>query len=162
MRAEHEARGASLASRLVRSAWRAVGILVAIVLGGFGVLNAAAALGHRTERIHKAFPGTVHSVDVSSSGGEIRVIGGEGSATTVDAVVDRGLRRPSHREELQGDRLIIRSEDCGMLAGPFCSVDYTIHVPPGIQVTAASGGGDITVSGVHGNVDLSSSGGVVK
>jgi hypothetical protein len=139
-----------------------VGVLVAVVAVGIGVLNAAAALAHKTERMHRAFPGTVHLVDVSSSGGSIRVVGGEGSETTVDALVDVGLRRPSHREELEGDRLVIRSEDCGILAGALCSVDYTIHVPQGIQVTAASGGGGITVWGVRGNVDLSSSGGEVR
>jgi hypothetical protein len=136
--------------------------LVVVVVVGFGVLNAAAALGHKTERTHRDFPGTVRSVDVSSSGGSIRLIGAQGSETTVESVIDLGLRRPWHREELEGDRLVIRSEDCGILAGALCSVDYTIHVPQGIQITAASGGGDITVSGVRGKVDLSTSGGEVQ
>ena len=162
MSAEHEARGTRLAGRPVRSAWRVVGILVAIVAVGVGVLNAAAALARKTERTHGVFPGTVRSVDISSSGGSIHLIGGEGSETTVDALVDLGLARPSHREELEGDRLVIHSGDCGALAGPFCSVGYTIHVPQGIQVTVTSGGGDITVSGIRGNVDLSSSGGELE
>jgi hypothetical protein len=118
-----------------------VGVLVAVVAVGLGVLNAAAALAHRTERTHRAFPDTVRYVDVSSSEGSIRVIGGGGSGTSVDALVDLGLARPSHREELEGDRLVIHSGDCGALAGPFCSVGYTIHVPQGIQVTVTSGGG---------------------
>ena len=54
---------------------------------------------------------------------------------------------------------MIRSEDCGVLAGSSCSVDYTIHVPQGVHVTATSIRGDITVSGA--NVDLSSSEGDV-
>jgi len=157
--AEHEARGTRLAGRPVRSAWRVVGILVAIVAVGVGVLNAAAALARKTERTHGVFPGTVRSVDISSSGGSIHLIGGEGSETTVDALIGLGLGRPSHREELEGDRLVIRSGDCGVLAGSSCSVDYTIHAPQGVHVTAASSGGDITVSGA--NVDLSSSGGDV-
>jgi hypothetical protein len=148
--------------RKVRSAWRVVGAFTAVVLVGLGALNAAGAIARKTERTHRAFPDTVRAVDIRSSGGNVSVVGGEGPETVVDAVVEFGLQRPGHSEEVQGDRLVVRGGSCGVFAGPYCSVDFTIRVPRGIRVAAGSEGGDIAVSDVHGDVDLSSSGGDVE
>src|SRR5438093_7934760 len=160
---EHGVAAAAAPGPPVRSAWRVAGALVAVAFLAFGVLSAVAALSHRTEHRHTTFPADrVHSIDVRSSGGSIRVIGVEGSETTVDAVVDLGLERPAHSQELQGGRLVIRGESCRLFAGAFCSVDYTMRVPRGVGVMAASSGGDIAVSNVRSSVDLSSSGGDVR
>ena len=106
-----------------------------------------AALSHRTEHRHTTFaPDCVRSVDVRAWGGSIRVIGVEGSQTTVDAVVDLGLERPAHSQELEGGRLVIRGESCRLFGGLFCSVDYTIRVPRGVEVTAATSGEDARIA----------------
>jgi hypothetical protein len=144
----------------VRSAWRVAGALATVALLALGVLSAVAALSHKTEHRHASFPGgSVRSLDIRSFGGSIRLIGVEGSETTVDAVVDLGLERAVGSQQLQDGRLVIRGDSCQLLGGILCSVDYTIRVPRGVDVTATSGGGDIAVSDVKSSVDLSSSGG---
>jgi len=146
-------------SRDTRTTWLVVGGVVALLLA-FGTMAGVGALAHRTERVHRVFPGSVRSVDVRSSGGSVHVVGAAGSEAAVDAVINRGIQRPSNSQTLEGDRLVIRGGSCW----PFfttCGVDYTIRVPHDAGLTAHSTGGDITVSDVHGTMDLSSSGGRV-
>jgi Putative adhesin len=155
----------------VRSAWKVVGAFAVLVLLGIGALKAGGAIARKglptrkTERIHRVFPDTVQSVDVSSSAGDVRVIGGEGPGTVVDAVTEFGSQRPAHSEKVQGDQLVIRGGSCRPLVSSQCSVNFSIRIPRSVPVTAASGGGDIAVSdisNVGGDVDLSSSGGDVQ
>src|SRR3954470_21383828 len=82
----------------VRFAWRVMGVFAAVVLLGVGALSAAVAVAHKIERIHRVFPETVQSVDVRSSGGNVRVVAGEGPETVVDLVIQFGLQHPGHSE----------------------------------------------------------------
>jgi len=150
-----------MGSRNARTTWLVMGGLVALVLLAFGTMFGVGAVAHKTERAHTAFPGPVRSVDVGASGGSVHVVGTAGSEATVDAVINRGIQRPSNSERLEGDRLVIRGGSCMPFFTTFCGVDYTIHVPHDLGLTAHSSGGDITVSDLHGTMDLSSSGGRV-
>jgi hypothetical protein len=141
-----------------RSLWIVAGAVACVALVGMGVTNATDAISRKTERTHRVFPATVRTVDIRSLGGNVTVVGREGPET----VVELGLQRPGHVEEIRGDRLIVRGRPCRALAGSACSVDLTIRVPSGTRIAAASGGGDIAVSDVRGSVDLSSSGGDVE
>lgn len=153
---------ANRASLKNRSVWMVMGGVAAVVLVGIGAINATAVITRKTERTHGVFPATVRIVDIRSSGGNVMVMGREGPETVVDAVVEFGLRRPGHLEEIRGDRLVVRGGSCRMFAGFSCSVDFTIRVPSGTRIAAASGGGDIAVSDVRGDIDLLSSGGDVE
>jgi hypothetical protein len=152
------------ATRRGRVAWRIGGSLFAVLALAFGTANAVGALAHETRHLHRVISSPVRVLDIrAGTGGSITVLGGSGSdgAVTVDMTVNRGLETPSHTEEVQGDRLVIRS-GCLPIVTTFCQVDYVIRAPEGVTVIAHSDGGDVTVSNVHGDLDLASSGGSVK
>jgi hypothetical protein len=146
-----------------RIGWRVAGTVVAVLMLGIGTANAVGALAHDTWRVHRVIATPVTVVDVATSGGSITAVGTAGSAETegvvVDMTVSRGLETPSHSEDVVGDRAVLRSHCVPFVGYTFCQVDYVIHVPDGVAVVAHSDGGDVAVSDVHGDVDISSSGG---
>jgi hypothetical protein len=152
-----------------RTAWRIAGTLSAVLTLIFGTANVVAALAHdtwhvhRTIQLHRSIAAPVRVVDVESSGGSISVLGVSSSSdgVSVDMTVSRGLETPTHTEMVEGDRLVIRNH-CGWAISSWCQIDYVLHVPSGVSVIAHSDGGDVTASNVHGDVELTSSGGAVN
>lgn len=149
-----------MAGERSRMAWRAAGSLFAIAALVFGTANVVSALAHQVSRLHRDFAGPVRVIDVhAETGGTISVVGEEGAeGVSLDMVLSRGLEAPSHTEVVDGDRLVVRSR-CFPVLNSFCQVDYTIRVPRDVAVRADSGGGNVRVSGVRGDLDLTASGG---
>ncbi len=146
-----------------RTAWRIAGSVLAVLMLAFGTANAVGALAHDTTRVHRVVTDAVKLVDVDTpTGGSIRVVGRDAAGpVTIDMTVSRGLETPSHSETVEGDRLVVRSR-CLWVVSAFCQVDYVIRIPTGVSVIARSDGGDVSVSNVHGTLDLGSDGGKVS
>jgi hypothetical protein len=153
------------AARRGRTAWRVGGSLFAVLMLAFGTANAVGAMAHETHHLHRVISSAVRVLDVDAgTGGSVTVLGGDSGrdgVVTIDMTLSRGLESPSHTETVQGDRLAVRS-GCLPIVTAFCQVDYVIRVPEGVSVIAHSDGGDVTVSNVRGDLDLTSSGGSVE
>ncbi|MEW6060034.1 MAG: DUF4097 family beta strand repeat-containing protein [Actinomycetota bacterium] len=140
------------------------GSLFAVLMLAWGTATAVGALAHETTHLRRVISSPVQTIEVDGgTRGSITVLGasGDDSEVTIDMTLNRGLETPSHSETVEGDRLVLRSH-CFPLVNIFCQVDYVIRVPEGVSVIAHTDGGDITISNVHGDLDLSSCGGTVE
>ncbi len=147
-----------------RIAWRIAGTVVAALILVFGTGNAIGALARDTWRLHRTIPAGVRAIDVETQVGSITVLGASdtvGQGVDVEMGVSRGLHAPSHSETVIGDRLVLRS-GCAWFVSAWCYVDYVITVPEGVSVVARSDSGDVSVSNVHGDLELSSSSGEIE
>jgi hypothetical protein len=147
-----------------RIAWRIAGAALTAFMLVYGTANAVGALARDAWRLHRTIPAGVRAVDVETQVGSITVLGapdGAGPGVDVEMEVSRGLHAPSHSETLVGDRLVLRS-GCAWFVSSWCSIDYVITVPEGVSVVARSDSGDVSVSNVHGDIQLSSSSGWIE
>jgi hypothetical protein len=94
--------------------------------------------------------------------GWVQVTAGPVDSISIERTVERGLRAPAVSAAVTsaGDELVL-SGDCPAVVSSWCSVDYTVVVPPDTEVIVDSGSGSITVIGVQGDVTASSSAGSV-
>jgi DUF4097 and DUF4098 domain-containing protein YvlB len=146
--------------RAGRTAWLIGGSLFSIATLGWGTLNAVELLAHERTHSHLDVPASVRTVDLRGGDGSVRIDGTDGPAG-VDVSVSNGLQAASHSEQVEGDRLVIRSS-CPAFLNTWCSVNYVIRVPRSVVVTAHSSNGSITVAGIDGDLDVSTADGGVR
>ena len=147
-----------------RKRWRLrtkvlIGVGTALAVGGaIGVLDCAVSeTQHETRLFHQQ----VTALDADLSSGSLRVVGSDTSDVTVEMTLHSGVRSPSHSETVVNGRLLLRSAcDFGFMTDN-CSVDYVIHAPAGVAVTAHGDGGNIDLVSMTGDADVSVNGGRV-
>jgi len=147
-----------------RKRWRLrtkvlIGVGTALAVGGaIGVLDCAVSeTQHETRLFHQQ----VTALDADLSSGSLRVVGSDTSDVTVEMTLHSGVRSPSHSETVVSGRLLLRSAcDFGFMTDN-CSVDYVIHAPAGVAVTAHGDGGNIDLVSMTGDADVSVNGGRV-
>jgi len=130
-----------------------------VVVGGIGVLDYAVS---ETQHETRVFHEQVTALDTDLSSGSLRVVGGDTSDVTVEMTVHSGVQSPSHSETVVNGRLLLRSAcDFGFTTDN-CSVDYVIHAPAGVAVSAHGDGGNIDLVSMAGDADVSVNGGRVR
>jgi hypothetical protein len=145
----------------VRWAWRVGGGLVAVVVLGFGLLQAVAQLAHEEETVVRHLDGAgLRQLDVHNSAGSVHVVGTSGDEVTVRARVSHGLRATQQSVDVDGDRLELRGS-CPILGSNFCGVTYTVEVPERMAVRIRADN-RISVSDVTGDVDASTDNGRIE
>ena len=78
---------------------------------------------------------------VEQGPGSVQLVGTDGDAVTGTVRGRGGLRRPTHRETVEGDTLVLHSA-CPSLLTVTCDVTYHLDIPHGLAVDVdASGGG---------------------
>ena len=116
---------------------------------------------HTTVTRTVTVPQLVTSVDVQSYGAPVQVTAGPVRRVRVTETItysrQRGAGPPAVRQSVSGGRLTLDDPVCQVAN---CSVSFTVIVPAGVTVAAASQGGPVTVSGIAG-ADLDSGGGPV-
>jgi hypothetical protein len=145
----------------ISRAWFIGGSLFSVVLLAFGVMQGVGLLAHQRHHNHTVVTSPVQSVDISSGGGSVAVVGTTGRNVVVDAAVSEGLFAATNEVTVQGGRLVVRSS-CPPMFNPFCKVDYTIHMPQSLPLRIHSDGGGIRVDRAGGDLDLTASGGGVR
>jgi hypothetical protein len=169
-----------LDGRAVRLLWLGLGSLAAVVGLGFGTLEAASVVAHEehTEVVEVDAVG-LDSVAVDNDAGSVTIVGVErAESVKVRARISEGLRATGHEVDESDGVLSVRGT-CPIFGSDWCSVDYTIEVPPemyvdaraadGLSVTDQRGGlsahssqssvelvrvgGDITVSASQGRIE---------
>jgi hypothetical protein len=147
-----------------RWVWALSGLVtaVAIAVPGTQLITWAGAPWHgpqsaspehvRTRTV--TIPEPVTSLDVQSYGDSVQVRTGLVRRVQVTETIsyDSGWDRPpAVTQSVTGRHLTLADPAC---ANSNCDVVFSVTVPPGVTVTAATQGGDATVSGVAGaNVD---------
>jgi hypothetical protein len=144
-----------------RSAWLIGGSVFAVIALAYGLTVVIDLLSFGRSHFEQTFAEPITTLEIDSDGGSVRVEGTTGNETVVLASLRRGLRAPTHRESLVGDRLVLDS-DCPAFFTSFCGVSYTVRVPAHVAVIVTSSGGGVRVSDLSGSVDISSSGGGVR
>jgi hypothetical protein len=144
-----------------RIAWIVVGGLLAVAALGWGTFSVVGVLAHeeRTERTVIPSAGIV-SIVVVNDDGSVRIEAGTGGEIIVSSRISEGLQSPSTSMQVLDGRLVLRSS-CPSFGSIWCSVDRTVAVPPGIDVTVESDDGRVAVVGPVGAVDVSSNHGSV-
>jgi hypothetical protein len=149
-------------SRRVRTAWKAAASIAAVAVLLWGASTAVTQLAHeeRTTTTELDAAG-ITTLDVAIDSGSLTVVGTEGDRIVVTARISDGLRSTSERQEVDGDRLVLRG-GCPAFLSNFCNVDYTVEVPERIAVKARLDNDGARATGVRGDLDLRSDNGRIE
>lgn len=144
-----------------RSAWIVAGSLFCVLSLAYGVFAVVDLLAFGRDHFQRTFTDTVTTIEIRNGAGSVRVEGTTGDDVAIDASIRRGLRKPSHREILTGDRLVLDA-NCPAMFTNMCNLDYAVRVPAGVSILIRSDGGGVRLLNVAGSVDASSSGGGIR
>jgi hypothetical protein len=143
------------ASNGLRLILKLVAALFAAAFIAGGALTLLNLLSHHSFTVRSSYSG-VRSLTIDSGGGDVRLTSAPaGAQLTAVARVSEDLETPRRGTALNGSGLLRLSGHCSVLMSIYCSVDYTVAVPAGVSVNAASGAGDITASGLTTTKPLS-------
>jgi hypothetical protein len=145
-------------SRRTRRVVLWISALVAIVSIAFGAVSLADLLAHSRREQTLSFP--VTKVLEVRTDGSVTVRAAAVEHITVVRRIDRGFRHPAYTAGVVGDRLVLTGS-CPVMVNQWCRVSYTVEVPATTTVTVHADAGGVTVTGIDGDLDLSSSAGSV-
>jgi Putative adhesin len=142
-----------------RVAALAIGVPVCLLLVAGTAANLVAMLGEGSYPVSYAVPMSAKSLNVSMAGGQLTLLPTAASQATLTGTARYSLVRSKLTEQTTGNRTTVGYR-CPVPFGD-CELDATINVPAGLPVTAATDGGDASVSGIASEVTLSSGGGTI-
>jgi hypothetical protein len=139
-------------SRTARRAWTWGGGLAAAALLAWGGATAVSYVAYEDETVvTDVARDRVESVDVRGEG-NVEVVGGLTTGPIqVTARLRHGLRGPAFRVRVEGAQLVVRGE-CPEVLGGRCSASIRVWVPSGVDVTAHSDHGTLSVRALDGIV----------
>jgi hypothetical protein len=143
-----------------RVAALAVGVPVCLALVAGTGANLVAMLGEGRYPVSYAVPLTAKSLNVNLDGGQLTLQPTAASQATLTGTARYSLVRSKLTEQTTGNRTTVGYR-CSVPFGD-CELDATINVPAGLPVVAATGGGNVSVSGIASEVMLSSGGGTIS
>jgi hypothetical protein len=140
-----------------RWATLAIGVPIALVLIGWSAFSLVASIGQASFPVSATIPVQNGRVVASTGGGDITVHQGQvsGGMARLTGKVEYSLVRP--RFTVSGSGISLQ---CDVPTGN-CGLDATLDVPSHTAIDLTTGGGNMQVSGIQGNVTLDSSGGDV-
>ena len=133
----------------------AIGVPIALVLIGWSAFSLVANIGGASFPVSATIPLQNGRLVASTGGGDITVHQGHVSDGTarLTGKVEYSLVRPTFTVSGSGISL-----HCRLPTGN-CGLNATLDVPSHTAVDLSTGGGNMQVSGIQGNVTLDSSGG---
>jgi len=140
-----------------RWATLAIGVPIALVLIGWSAFSLVASIGGASFPVSATIPLQNGRLVASTGGGDITVHQGQVSDGTarLTGKVEYSLVRP--RFSVSGSGISLH---CEVPTGN-CGLNATLDVPSHTAVDLNTGGGNMQVSGIQGNVTLDSAGGEV-
>ena len=145
------------ALRMTPGRWAtlAIGVPIALVLIGWSAFSLVASIGGASFPVSATIPVQNGRVVASTGGGDITVHQGRvsGGTARLTGKVEYSLVRPTFTVSGSGISL-----QCDVPTGN-CGLNATLDVPSHTAVDLNTGGGNMQVSGIQGNVTLDSSGG---
>ena len=135
----------------------AIGVPIALVLIGWTAFSLVAAIGQASFPVSTTIPVQNGRLVASTGGGDITVHQGQvsGGTARLTGTVEYSLVRPDFTVSGSGISL-----HCRLPTGN-CGLNATLDVPSHTAVDLTSGGGNMQISGIQGNVTLDSGGGDV-
>ena len=148
---------AAAALRMTPGRWAtlAIGVPIALVLIGWSAFSLVAFIGQASFPVSTTIPVEHGRLVASTGGGDLTVHQGQVSGATarLTGTVQYSLIRPNLTVIGTGVTL-----DCRLPTGN-CGLSATLDVPLDTAVNLSTGGGNMQVSGIQGNVRLDSGGG---
>ena len=145
------------ALRMTPGRWAtlAIGVPIALVLIGWSAFSLVASIGGASFPVSATIPLQNGRLVASTGGGDITVHQGRvsGGTARLTGKVEYSLVRPTFTVSGSGISL-----HCRLPTGN-CGLNATLDVPSHTAVDLNTGGGNMQVSGIQGNVTLDSSGG---
>ncbi|HEX3307763.1 MAG TPA: DUF4097 family beta strand repeat-containing protein [Streptosporangiaceae bacterium] len=145
------------ALRMTPGRWAtlAIGVPIALVLIGWSAFSFVSDLGRASFPVSATIPLQNGRLVASTGGGDITVHQGRVSDGTarLTGTVEYSLVRPRFSVTASGISL-----HCDLPTGN-CGLNATLDVPSHTAIDLSTGGGNMQVSGIQGNVTLNSSGG---
>ena len=134
-----------------------IGVPIALAFIGWSGFSLVASIGQASFPVSTTIPVKHGRLVASTGGGDITVHQGQvsGGAARLTGTVQYSLVRPRFTVTDSGVSL-----HCRLPTGN-CGLSATLDVPPRTRVDLTSGGGNMNVSGIQGNVMLDSGGGDV-
>jgi len=134
-----------------------IGVPIALAFIGWSAFSLVASIGQASFPVSTAIPVIQGRLVASTGGGDITVHQGQlsGGAARLTGTVQYSLVRPRFSVTDSGVSL-----HCRLPTGN-CGLNATLDVPPRTTVDLTSGGGNMQVSAIQGNVTLNSGGGDV-
>ncbi|WP_316522786.1 DUF4097 family beta strand repeat-containing protein [Kitasatospora brasiliensis] len=135
-----------------------------VVTAALGVLLTACGGGKvTTESNSYQVSDAVTALRINSPGGLVEVVAGDGGGVRVTETARYDGDKPSVSHKTAADGvLVLDASECGHGIGhKVCQVGYRVVVPKGLATTVRNTGGDVTVTGLAGALDLASDGGKV-
>jgi len=134
-----------------------IGVPVCLFLVAATGLNLVAMLGEGRYPVNYAVPPNSKSLNVTMAGGQMTIRQTATSEATLTGTARYSLVRSKLTEQTTGSGTTVGYQ-CSIPFGD-CELDATINVPAALPVSAATDGGNATVTGTTGQVTLSSGGG---
>ena len=134
-----------------------IGVPIALAFIGWSGFSLVASIGQASFPVSTTIPVEHGRLAASTGGGDITVHQGQlsGGVARLTGTVQYSLLRPHFTVTDSGISL-----HCRLPTGN-CGLSATLDVPPRTTVDLTSGGGNMQVSGIQGNVMLDSAGGDV-
>jgi hypothetical protein len=138
------------------------GLAMTLVLVGLSSLMAVNAMARQTVQEEHTYRFTGKSVSIELTVGEVQIVPSSvDDQITVGRRLTYGLRRPFVEERIDGDTFRVRDGDCAMPVGASCQVRWLLQVPQRLHLAITTKTGDITVRGMAGVVNITSTSGAV-
>jgi len=136
----------------------AIGVPISLALIGWSAFSLVAGLGRASFPVNTVIPVQGGHLAASTGGGDLTVHQGQARGTQARLIgtVQYSLIRPLLTISRDGLHL-----SCRLPTGN-CGLNATLDVPLDTAVQLTSGGGNMQVSGIHGNVTLDTGGGDVR
>lgn len=145
-----------------RALWMIFGsvmMLGALFWGSFSIVS---VLAHEEWDVsYRESAEGITTVRVNGNNGRVVVRGADTDEIAVDARVSRGLFGIEESAGRVGDEFSVES-DCPPLGGEWCSTDYDITVPRGMDLVIDADNGRVVISHIDGAIDVDTDNGRVE
>ena len=140
-----------------RALWTWAGlVLAALIVAALGVSSVGNLSYQLIPSRHRLFTARLALVNLKVARGDVTVESSSEPRTIVTTSGARGLTSPSDEERVSGDSLVIRSS-CGQtFFNNRCDRNYVLRLPPTVSLNISTGEGNISVTGVEGEITLHS------
>ncbi|HEX4981099.1 MAG TPA: DUF4097 family beta strand repeat-containing protein [Ilumatobacteraceae bacterium] len=136
------------------TAWLAAGSILTVGAFGWGTFNVVDLLAHEVRSVSETIDAEgLSMIDIDNSTGRVVVTGTDTGKITIVARISDGLRATGNSTRVVDDRLEIRAT-CPLFGSMWCSVDYQIEVPAGIDLDINADDGRVEVVDVRGALTI--------
>jgi hypothetical protein len=141
-----------------RRAALAIGVPLCLLLVGYAGLDLVATFGQGRYPVSYTVPASARALTLNVAAGQVLIRQAASGPATIAGTARYSLIRSTVTERTVGGGTTV-GYHCPILPAGDCELDASVTVPAGMPVSANTEGGNATVTGIAGQVTLSSGGG---